>query len=496
MRSPRAAGILLHPTSLAGRFGIGDLGPAAFEFCESLAAAGQTYWQMLPVTPTGYGDSPYSSFSAFAGSTHLISPERLFDDGLIDRGFVDARPDFPNDRVDYGWVVDWKGQMLRRAYGDFQNAGGDLRNEFDAFCGEQASWLEDYALYRSLKASRGDSAWFQWPDELRARHDDALAQATSDLADRIREEKFYQFLFYRQWTALHSHANSRGLKLIGDIPIFVAVDSCDVWRHQDEFKLNGDGSPRVVAGVPPDHFSSTGQRWGNPICDWDVMAANGFEWWIARFRKMLEMFDIIRVDHFRGFVAMWEVPGPDETAENGQWAHVPGSEIFRALTDALGELPVIAEDLGGITPEVDALREEFGFPGMRILEYGFGGDSANRDLPHNYVANTVAYTGTHDNDTVVGWFKSLGRRTRRHALEYLGTRSVRGINWHMIRALYESIADTVLVPMQDVLGLGSDARMNTPATTQGNWQWRMSNHAFNEDLTERLRALSELYGRR
>jgi 4-alpha-glucanotransferase len=495
MRFPHAAGVLLHPTSLAGRFGIGDLGPTSFEFCDRLTEAGQTYWQMLPVTPTGYGDSPYSSFSAFAGNTLLISPERLADDGLITREFLDAKPDFPTDRVDYGWVFEWKGEMLRRAYDSFQNAGGELTGEFDTFCSEEASWLEDYSLYRSIKASQGQRPWFEWPEELRARHDDALAGATNDLAGAIREENFYQFLFYRQWSALKMHANRLGLKLIGDIPIFVALDSCNVWRHQGEFKLNADGSPRVVAGVPPDYFSSTGQRWGNPICDWDRMAADGFEWWTARFRAMLAMFDIIRVDHFRAFAAAWEVPGEDDTAENGHWVNVPGSELFKALTAALGELPVIAEDLGGITPEVDALRDEFDFPGMRILEYGFGGDASNRDLPHNYVPNTAAYTGTHDNDTVVGWFKSLERRTRRHALEYLGTRSARGINWHMIRALYESIADTVIIPMQDILGLGSDSRMNTPATTNSNWQWRMPDGGFSDELVARLAALTDLYGR-
>jgi 4-alpha-glucanotransferase len=495
MRFSRAAGILLHPTSLPGPFGIGDIGPAAFEFCASLAAAGQTYWQMLPVTPTGYGDSPYSSFSAFAGNTLLVSPQRLADDGLIEREFTDSKPDFPTERVDYGWVFDWKGEMLRRVYNGFQHAGGDLTHEFDVFCTAHAPWLDDYALYRAIKASQGQRPWFEWPDELRCRHDDALAEATRDLADSIREQKFYQFLFYRQWMALRAHANGLGLKLIGDIPIFVALDSCDVWRHQGEFKLNPDGSPRVVAGVPPDYFSSTGQRWGNPICDWDAMAANGFEWWTARFRAMLEIFDVIRVDHFRGFVAAWEVPGEDETAEHGQWVDVPGSDLFHALTAALCELPVIAEDLGGITPEVDALREEFDFPGMRILEYGFGGDASNHDLPHNYVPNTVAYTGTHDNDTVVGWYKSLDKRTRRHALEYLGTRTSREINWSMIREAQASIADTVVIPMQDVLGLNSTARMNTPATTQGNWQWRMAGGAFDAEITERLRKLAELYGR-
>ncbi|MFL6375083.1 MAG: 4-alpha-glucanotransferase [Pyrinomonadaceae bacterium] len=496
MRFPRAAGILLHPTSLAGKYGIGDLGPPAFGFCEALAAAGQTYWQMLPVTPTGYGDSPYSSFSAFAGNTLLISPENLAADSLITWEFVNERPEFPTERVDYGWVFEWKGEMLRRAYDQFQKWAGDLSGEFDTFCREHASWLDDYALYRALKASQGQRPWFEWPDELRGRHDDALARAANDLADTIREEKFYQFLFFRQWSALKAHANGLGVKLIGDIPIFVALDSCDVWRHAGEFKLNQDGSPRVVAGVPPDYFSSTGQRWGNPICDWEAMAANGFEWWIARFRSMLEIFDIIRVDHFRGFAAAWEVPGEDDTAENGEWVEVPGSELFRALTAALGELPVIAEDLGGITPEVDALRDEFAFPGMRILEYGFGGDAGNRDLPHNYVPNTVAYTGTHDNDTAVGWFKSLDRRTRRHALEYLGTRSARGINRHMIRVLYESIADTVLIPMQDVLGLKSDARMNTPATTNANWQWRMPEANFGDDIAAKLAAYAELYGRK
>ena len=406
MRFPRAAGILLHPTSLPGKFGIGDLGPAAFEFCSQLAAARQTYWQILPLGPTALGDSPYQSLSAFAGNTLLISPEKLVADGLLEQREIDDRPAFDAGRVDYAAVREWKDALIKSAFDRFQSHGS-MADEFDAFCSEEASWLNDWSLYRAIKFDNGESAWFQWPDGLKMRDETALNDARERLRTEIRYRQFCQFIFFKQWRDLREHASSLGIRIIGDIPIFVALDSADLWVHRGEFKLDANGDPLVVAGVPPDYFSKTGQRWGNPICDWEGMAANGFSWWVERFRHTLKMVDVARIDHFRGFVATWEVPAGDETAEKGQWVDVPGRELFATLKREPGDLAVIAEDLGAITPEVEALRDEFDFPGMRILEYGFGGDAENRDLPHNYEPHTVAYTGTHDNDTVEGWFARL-----------------------------------------------------------------------------------------
>jgi 4-alpha-glucanotransferase len=483
----------LHPTSLPGKFGIGDLGPSAFEFCQTLAAAGQTYWQILPLGPTALGDSPYQSLSAFAGNSLLISPERLVLDGLIEQRLIEPGPALPV-RVDYAAVREWKNGLLRSAYQRFEE-GDLLRSDFDEFCLDEAAWLQDWSLYSAIKHSHGESAWFQWPQELKLRELDVIGRARDELASEIGFYEFCQFIFFRQWFDLKKHAESLGIRIIGDIPIFVALDSADVWTHREQFKLTAEGDPLVVAGVPPDYFSKTGQLWGNPICDWDAMRSDGFAWWIARVAHLLKLVDVIRMDHFRGFVATWEVPGTDETAEHGRWVDVPGHELFAALEAHLTKLPLIAEDLGAITPEVEALRDKFDYPGMRILEYGFGGDARNRDLPHNYEPHTVAYTGTHDNDTVMGWFAGLDEKTREHVLGYLGLGENEAINWSMIRALYASIADTVIVPMQDVLGLGSESRMNTPATTEGNWRWRMEEGALTDEIGQRLSRLSELYGR-
>lgn len=493
MRFDRAAGILLHPTSLPGKFAIGDIGPEAFAFCDRLADAGQSYWQILPLGPTGYGDSPYQSLSAFAGNTLLISPEKLVEDGLVEESVLEAGTDPEGGRVGYSRVTFWKDGLFRTAFDVFEHRS-DLHPEFEHFCGEEGHWLDEYALYRAIKSSRSEGAWFQWPEGLKLRQDAAIERAHHDLNPDIRFHKFLQFIFYRQWRDLHQHATSRGIRIIGDIPIFVALDSADVWTNRAQFKLETDGSPRVVAGVPPDFFSETGQLWGNPICDWDAMRQDGFAWWLARFSHALRTVDVVRIDHFRGFVGTWEVPGHDETAEHGQWVSVPGEELFTTLCENLGDMPVIAEDLGAITPEVNALRDEFGFPGMRILQYGFGGDAFNRDLPHNYDRQTVAYTGTHDNDTIIGWFGALDANTRQHVIQYLAA-DEGDIHWPMIRSLFNSVADTVIIPMQDIFGLGNEARMNTPATTDGNWQWRMAEGAFSDDIVKRLRELSELYGR-
>ncbi|MEP7213934.1 MAG: 4-alpha-glucanotransferase [Acidobacteriota bacterium] len=506
MKFPRASGILLHPTSLPGEFGIGDFGPKAFEFVDFLVEARQTYWQILPLGPTGYGDSPYQCFSAFAGNTLLISPEKLVEDELLTQEQIDDRPQFAEGRTDYGGVYDWKNKILPEAYKNFHAVTSvDFRGKFETFAQENASWLDDYALYKAVKASQGQRPWYEWDTPLKLREPGAIAMIAETLYDAVQAEKFYQFLFFRQWSAVKDYANRGGVSIAGDVPIFVALDSADVWCNQDKFKLEPDGSPKVVAGVPPDYFSKTGQLWGNPIYDWDAMRADGFGWWIARIKHTLKTVDVVRVDHFRGFAASWEVPGEDETAENGRWVDVPGFDLFNTLKRELGELPFWAEDLGVITPDVEQLRDSFSLPGMRILQFAFGGDAKNHDLPHNFINNCVAYTGTHDNDTTVGWFHSQAgagstrdesaiSREHNFCLEYLNTDGSE-INWDLIRAIWASVADTAVAPMQDILGLGNEARMNLPASTSGNWFWRFKPGDITPELTARLKKLTELYAR-
>lgn len=506
MQFPRASGILLHPTSLPGRFGIGDFGPKAYEFVDFLGAARQSYWQILPLGPTGYGDSPYQCFSAFAGSTLLISPEKLVEDGLLTQKQIDDKPDFADGRADYGGVYEWKNKILPEAFKAFHGVTSvDYRGKFETFAQENESWLDDYALYKAIKASQGQRAWYDWDTPLKLREPGALALISETLYDETQAEKFYQFLFFRQWAAVKEYANRVGVSIAGDVPIFIALDSADVWRHQNQFKLNADGSPTVVAGVPPDYFSSTGQLWGNPIYDWGEMQRDGFAWWIARVKHVLKTVDVVRIDHFRGFAASWEVPGGDRTAENGRWVDAPGQELFTALKNELGDLPFWAEDLGVITPDVENLRDSFSLPGMRILQFAFGGDAKNHDLPHNYINNCVAYTGTHDNDTTVGWFHSQAgagstrgeseiSRERDFALAYLDTNG-REINWDLIRAVWGSVADTAVAPMQDILGLGTHARMNLPASSSGNWYWRFYDGEITPEITARLKGLTELYAR-
>jgi 4-alpha-glucanotransferase len=506
MRFPRTSGILLHPTSLPGRFGIGDLGREAYAFADFLVASGQRLWQVLPLGPTGYGDSPYQCFSAFAGNTLLISPQQLLDEGLLAADDLKGAPLSSQDRVDFDSVIKFKSALLVRAFERFKESEtSGLRAEFETFCQQAASWLDDYALFRALKDAQGGAMWNEWDQALVRREAQALARAREELDREVLAQKFYQYLFFKQWSALRSYCHERAITIVGDIPIFVSYDSSDVWTHPHLFKLNEHGAPRVVAGVPPDYFSATGQLWGNPIYDWERMRADGFRWWIERTRATLRLFDIIRLDHFRGFAACWEIPGGDLTAERGQWVEVPGRELFTSMKQALGELPIVAEDLGVITPDVVRLRDDFDLPGMRILQFAFGGDPRNHDLPHNYTANAVVYTGTHDNDTTVGWFNSHAKegstrdaeqveRERQFCLRYLHTNG-KEIHWDFIRVALSSVADIALIPLQDVLGLGNEARMNLPASTGGNWSWRYRAKALTDKLSARLKEMTELYGR-
>lgn len=505
MTFPRASGILLHPTSLPGRFGIGDLGDEAYAFVDFLGSSGQSLWQVLPLGPTGYGDSPYACFSAFAGNTLLISPERLLAEGRLSQDDVDEI-ELASDRVDFGHAYDSKEKILRKAYESFQHAAdAESRREFETFCEQNQSWLEDYALFRTLKTGHNHAAWHEWEPALARREEFALRQARDQLHGEIEAHKFFQFLFFRQWFELKAYCNERGIRIIGDVPIFVAHDSADVWTNPEQFKLDENGVPTVVAGVPPDYFSATGQYWGNPIYDWDRMRADGFKWWIERVRATLQTVDIVRIDHFRGFAACWEIPGGDETAERGSWVPAPGRELFAAIGNALGELSIIAEDLGVITREVDQLRDDFGFPGMRVLQFGFGGDANDIHLPHNYHQNVVAYTGTHDNDTTVGWIQSEAgpnstrtdmqiKSERDFCKKYLNTRG-KEMHWDFIRSVLSSVANTAIVPLQDVLGVGSEGRMNLPNSTEGNWSWRFAAGALTDNHCERLREMSETYGR-
>ena len=495
MSSPRASGVLLHPTSLPGPFGVGDLGTEAFTFVDFLAGSGQTYWQTLPLGPAGAGDSPYSAFSAFAGNTLLISPEKLVGDALLDIGEISFASKSNGKSAECGSVEKWKHDLIENAFERFQGGNyREIRGKYEGFTHENAWWLDDYAMFIAVKRSNGGLPWFKWAEDLKYGHGPVFEESRHQLARQISIEKFAQFLFWRQWSAIRKYANEKNIKTIGDLPIFVALDSADVWCNKPIFKLGTGGQPTVVAGVPPDYFSKTGQRWGNPIYDWDAMRRDNFNWWTARVAFAFRMFDVVRLDHFIGFVRNWEIPAKDVTAENGQWADVPGWDLFETLQRRLGSLPMIAEDLGSLTPAVEQLRDAFGFPGMRVLQYGFGGDANNRDLPHNYVKNSVVYTGTHDNDTTVGWYRNLPGNARKHFRAYFRSNG-REPNWDMIRGGYSSNADTVIIPLQDILGLDSRSRMNTPSTKNGNWKWRMAEGELSHDLEKRLYELTKLYGR-
>lgn len=495
MKFNRSACIILHPTSLPGPDGMGDLGPEAYRWVNFLAESGTTIWQVLPLGPTGYGDSPYQCFSAFAGNPFLISPALLLDEGLLNRTDLADRPEFSTEAVDFGPVIEWKNTILNRAFARFEkSASARLKAEFEAFQLQQTAWLEDFALFMALKEDLGGGSWGNWPLPLRLREPQALAEFKKEHASAIRSHKLRQFLFYRQWNALKTYANQKGIQIFGDLPIFVAYDSADAWSHPELFFINSKGQPTVIAGVPPDYFSPTGQRWGNPLYRWSVHKKTAYAWWISRMKSALTLFDLIRLDHFRGFAAYWEVPATLPTAEIGRWVPGPGKPFFSALQKALGELPIIAEDLGRITADVLDIRDSFHFAGMKILQFAFGGDSTEPFLPHNYPHNCVAYTGTHDNDTTRGWYNTAPEAERDFARRYLG-RSGEDIAWDMMRAIWSSVAVICGAPLQDVLNLPGSARMNFPGHPSGNWSWRMPPGSLTEDLKARLYELNFLYRR-
>ncbi|RJP23799.1 MAG: 4-alpha-glucanotransferase [Candidatus Omnitrophota bacterium] len=505
MKFQRSSGVLLHPTSFPGRFGIGDFGAGAYQFIDFLAAAEQSLWQVLPLGPTGYGDSPYQCFSAFAGNPLLIDLEELARDGFLSSDDLQEAPPFEKDKVDYGKVIPAKYFLLKKAFMNFRNhALPPQKEEFEKYSWESGWWLHDFAVFMALKNAHDGAVWSEWETETVQRHQDALAGWTQKLSLEIESQKYWQFVFFKQWRALKQYCNDKGIQIIGDIPIYVAHDSVDTWSNQDLFKFGEMGRPTVVAGVPPDYFSKTGQLWGNPIYRWDAIAQRDFQWWIARFHEIFRLVDIVRIDHFRGFEAFWEVPAREKTAINGRWVQGPGAALFETLERALGELPIIAENLGLITPEVEELRKRFEFPGMAILQFAFGSDAENPYLPHNYEQNLVAYTGTHDNDTTVGWWNNCGegstqstaqiKKEREHVKRYLATDG-QEIHWDLIRLLLASTADTAIIPLQDVLGLGTEARMNLPGRPGGNWQWRYSPEMLTDEAGERLKNLSQIYGR-
>jgi 4-alpha-glucanotransferase len=490
----RGSGILLHPTSLPGPDGIGDLGEGAYRFVDWLARAQQQYWQVMPLVPTGYGDSPYAALSAFAGNPLLISLDVLIGDGLLDPHAFRITA-FGEDAVNFNGARAQKVKALRAAYQRFhERHNAEQDREFAAFTSAESWWLRDFCLFAAIKDDQGGGSWSDWPDDLKHRRKSALTTANNRLADEIRFHQFCQWLFRRQWYALRVYANERGVKIIGDIPIFVALDSADVWANPGVFRLDDHLNPEVVAGVPPDYFSADGQLWGNPVYDWPANAATGYTWWIARFKALLALVDVVRIDHFRGFAANWSIPAGAPTAATGWWDRGPGRRLFDAVFDDLGPASIIVEDLGLITPDVIGLRDELGLPGMAVLQFAFDGDPGNLYLPHNLIRNSVIYTGTHDNQTSAGWFATAPESVRSQLLAYLG-RDGSDIAWDLIRAAVNSQANLAIYPMQDVLRLGDSARMNTPGHSDGNWTWRMRWTDLDMGLADGLGLLTYLAGR-
>jgi 4-alpha-glucanotransferase len=490
----RRAGVLLHPSSLPGRYGIGDLGDELLTFLDWAAAAGMHVWQVLPLNPPGYGYSPYGCISSFAGNPLLISPQRLVEQGLLPASALEDLPEFPDDHVDFGSVTKTKTELLRASFAHFEaNERSEQRTAIKRFERDN-KWLPEWALYAALKDKYEGQQWTAWPRELARREKDAIAAANEELADEVRFHKFVQWLFFTQWAAVREAAFARKIKIMGDVPIYVAGDSADVWANRNLFQLDENGEPAFVAGVPPDYFSETGQRWGNPLYDWERMRSTNFRWWVARVRANLRFADMLRLDHFRGFAAYWEVAATEKTAIHGRWVPGPGRALFDAIRDAIGDVPLVAEDLGFITAEVHELRRAIDIPGMKILQFGFAHiDSPH--LPHRFEAETVVYTGTHDNDTARGWFEMAPAAEQDLAREYLGCDDDERFASALMRLAYESVAETAIVPVQDILNLGSDARMNRPGAKSDNWSWRVQPGALTAEDARQMRRLAEITGR-
>lgn len=491
----RSNGILMHLSSLPSPHGIGSMGKPARDFADFLQAAGQSYWQLLPVCPTGYGDSPYQSFSTNAGNPYFIDLDELKEDGLLEASeyeFIDWES--AQDDVNYGVLYEKRYPVLRKAVKRFlANPAAD----YEAFCEENGFWLDDYAMFMTFKNASGGKNWQEWEPEIKNREPEALAAACEKYADDIAFWKVLQYLFFHQWKKLRAYVNQKGISIIGDLPIYVSLDGVDVWSHPELFQLDEKKCPKEVAGVPPDGFSADGQLWGNPLFDWEYMAKDGYSWWIKRIQYLCNVYDVLRIDHFRGFDSYFAIPYGDTSAKRGQWRKGPGMDLFRAVEKAIGKQPIIAEDLGYLTDSVKQLLSESGFPGMKILEFAFDKRDANsvEYLPYKYVANCVAYTGTHDNDTCMGWMKTANPEDVETAVEFLGLNEEEGYNWGMMRALWSTAADLTMVQMQDVLGLGSESRMNAPSTVGKNWRWRALPESYGHDLAMKLRHKMEIYGR-
>lgn len=493
MKPTRSSGILLHPTSLPGKYGIGSLGLQALHFIDFLHLAGQKLWQVLPMGHTGYGDSPYQCFSIFAGNPILIDLESLKDDGLLDDTDLLHKETFDDEKVDYGKVIIFKNEILLQAFAKFGNSYL-LHDAYNLFVDENQSWLNDYAIFIAIKEHFGGKPWWEWPDAYRFRQPETVARFAKKHAHAISFQKFVQYVFNGQWHRVKRYANEKEISIVGDLPLYVAHDSADVWSNHEIFQFDEKRKPKFVAGVPPDYFSTTGQLWGNPLYDWKYMQEHDFAWWTKRLQASIAQYDIVRIDHFRGFEAYWAVPHGDKTAQNGKWVKAPGEKLFEAIATRLGELPIIAEDLGVITEEVEALRDDFGFPGMKILQFAFGESAENTYLPHNYSRSFVVYTGTHDNDTLKGWYDNLQPEVSQKIHDYIDSKTGNIIQ-KLIRLAWSSVADMAIIPLQDLMELGSEARMNIPGTPSGNWQWRFQQQQLTHDKAAWLRHITKIYNR-
>lgn len=492
-----SSGILLHISSLPGKYGIGTLGAEARKFADFLVKSGQEYWQILPVGPTGFGDSPYQSYSAYAGNPLLIDIDMLIDEGLVSEDDSDLKViEKKHSFTDYAQLYSFKYIVLKKAYAKFMSDASEYdKKAFDDFCRRNSFWLDDYALFTALKERFKGVMWTEWEDDIRLRRQDALDRYSEMLAKEIKCVKFIQYKFFEQYHALKKYANARGIKLYGDMPIYVSMDSSDIWANPELFMLDKDRRPTKVAGCPPDAFAPTGQLWGNPLYDWDYMELTGYKWWISRVKYSGELFDLTRIDHFRGFESFYAIPYGNETAEIGEWLPGPSMKLFRAIRGELGNVSLVAEDLGFLTDDVRKMLKESGFPGMNVLEFGFGGDNSSY-LPHNYLRNSVSYIGTHDNDTALGWYESADKATRKNAKKYMALSKKEGANWGMIRTVYGSVSDLAVVQMQDFLGLGSEARMNIPSTIGGkNWLWRLKGDELTDKLAEKILKYAKRYFR-